>query len=56
MNALCLGLPPPSRVYCYEDKKGFLGENIVIESPVLTGKIAWFVHLYVSLESINFTL
>ena len=37
------GLNPPSLTYHYEDKRGFLGENIVIESPVLTGNITWFV-------------
>ena len=38
-----LGLPPPSLTYHYEDKRGFLGEEIVIESPVLTGNITWLV-------------
>ena len=37
-----LDLAPPSKTYHYEDKTGFLRENIVIESPVLTGKITWF--------------
>ena len=37
------GLNSPSLTYHYEDKRGFLGEDIVIESPVLTGNITWFV-------------
>ena len=37
------GLRPPSLVHHFEDKIGYLGEDIVIESPIKTGKITWFV-------------
>ena len=38
-----LGLPPPSLIWQYEDKIGFLGQDIVVISPVLPGKITWYV-------------
>ena len=38
-----LGLTPPSKTYYYDDRTCFLGEDIVIESPVQTGTITWFV-------------
>ena len=37
------GLPAPSLIYHYEDERGFLGEDTVIESPVLTGNVKWYV-------------
>ena len=41
-----IDLPEPSKTYQYDDRTGFLGEDIVIESPVQTGKITWFVLYY----------
>ena len=38
------GLPQPSLVYGHKDQRGYLGEDIVIESLVLHGKIEWFVY------------
>ena len=40
-----IGLPPPSLIWQYEDKIGFLGEDIVVSSPVLPGKITWYVFM-----------
>ena len=52
---LSLGLPPPSLTYHYEDKRGFLGEEVVIESPVLTGSITWLV-LHPDMNDYNKTI
>ena len=38
-----IDLPQASKTYQYDDKTGFLGEDILIESPVQTGKITWYV-------------
>ena len=43
-NIFCLiDVAPLSQAFQYEDKLGFLGEDIIIECPVQPGKITWSV-------------
>ena len=48
-----IDLPQPSKTFQYDDKTGFLGEDILIDSPVQTGKITWFVLYYKLLISVK---
>ena len=51
MDYVQLGSPAPSLTYYYENRGGFLGEDLVIESPVLTGNIKWSVIIKKSYKS-----
>ena len=43
-NIFCfLDVAPLPQTFQYEDKLGFLGEDVVIECPVQPGKITWSV-------------